>query len=94
MYNDGVSQRDFIHVEDIAKAILTLIDQPIRYPIMNIGSGNTVRIRDIVEHFKKKNPGLKVTHDQRQEAEYSRADITKLRQFLPDYKFHQVLDFI
>lgn len=94
MNNQGLSQRDFVHVDDIAQVILALLGKPIRYPIMNIGSGETTRIRDIVTEFKKKNPDLEIVHSERPETEYSRADITKLREILADYEFRQVLDFI
>jgi len=92
--NEGMAQRDFIHVDDIARVILELIEKPIKYPIINIGTGSATRIRDVVEAFKKKHPNLKLASGQRPEIEYSRADIAKLRAILPDFRFRAVLDFV
>ncbi|HSX41744.1 MAG TPA: SDR family oxidoreductase [Candidatus Saccharimonadales bacterium] len=94
MFNGGVSQRDFVHVDDIAAVLLTLLDRPVKQAILNIGSGETVRVSDVVEAFQKKNPDLEIIRDTRQETEYSRADISKLRKILPKYEFRRVLDFV
>ncbi len=92
--NDGISQRDFLHVEDAAQVILKLIEMPVHYPVMNIGSGEATRIRDIVTEFRKGHPKLEIATSSRPEAEYSRADIQRLREFLPSYSFRSVLDFV
>lgn len=94
MYNQGISQRDFIHVEDAASAILELIEIPVVYQILNIGSGEATRIRDIVDQFRIKHPSLEISNASRIETEYSRAEITRLKQILPGFNARSVLDFI
>lgn len=94
MNNGGVSQRDFIHVDDAAKAVLRMVERRPEQRIINIGSGRTVRIADIVGEFVKKHPGLKVAPSGRDEAEYSRGDIRRLKGIMPDFTARDVLEFI
>lgn len=95
MLNKGVSQRDFIHVDDIAQVVLAVLAVPPREKIINIGTGEATRIRDVVAAFKEKYPAINVIDGgEAPEIEYSRADTTKLRRILPDYEFRDVLDFI
>ena len=94
IYNEGVSQRDFVHVHDVATLILQLLQLPVRYNLLNLGSGETTRIADIVGQVHRKYPDLKVMKAQRLETEYSRAEISRLRELFPNYKFRDLLDFI
>lgn len=94
LFNNGVSQRDFIHVDDVASIVLKLIEKPVAHKVLNIGSGEAVKIKDIVEEFRKKNPKLETVNAAREEAEYSRADISRLQSLLPDFRFRSVLDFL
>lgn len=91
--NQGIAQRDFVHVEDVAKIILKLLDLSHPFKYLNIGTGIAVRIADIFDRAKKKYPSLAIEHSSTPEVEYSRADITKLSS-LVDYKFINILDFI
>lgn len=80
--NMGIAQRDFIHVTDVASVVLELLKHNIPYTHLNIGTGISTKISTLVELVAKQFPALKIQHASRQEAEYSRADITKLRQFV------------
>lgn len=95
MFNKGVSQRDFIHVDDIAQAVLAVLAAAPKEKIINVGTGEATRIRDVVAVFKEKYPTLDIVDGgEAPEIEYSRADTAKLRRILPDYKFRDVLEFI
>jgi UDP-glucose 4-epimerase len=94
LYNDGLSQRDFIHVDDIAAIIMGILPKNISDKVLNVGSGEAVKIRDIVTEFRRLHPELDVVHGIREEAEYSRGNITRLREYFPAYRFQSVLDFI
>lgn len=94
LFNDGISQRDYIHVDDVARIVSTLVEKPIQFRTMNIGSGEATRTRDIVDAFRKKHPSLEVASSVREEAEYSRADISKLNETLPGLSFQPILDYI
>lgn len=91
--NYGISQRDFIHVEDVAKIILKLLKIEHPYKHLNIGTGVSTRICDIINQVKKKDSYLKIKYAFVPEAEYSRADITRLRS-LVEHDFINVLDFV
>ncbi len=92
LLNDGLSVRDFVHVSDAAEIVcrcLTIADLP---NVLNIGTGSTTSVREIIEAFKKLYPNLYLESVTAQEAEYSRADTTLLKQIVGDYKFRSVLD--
>jgi len=45
---DGVQVRDFLHVDDVAEALVALLESHIEGPV-NIGSGRGVAVRDVIE---------------------------------------------
>lgn len=76
--NMGIAQRDFIHVSDVAKVILKLLDIDVPFTHLNIGTGIATRIFTLVDLAKQRFPNLLVQPNQIEEAEYSRADISRL----------------
>ena len=91
--NHGVSQRDFIHVEDVAKIILQLLEVENPHQYLNIGTGVPTRIADIVNIAIRKYPSLKIKNVSFPEAEYSRANIERLTS-LVKYDFMRVIDYV
>ena len=91
--NDGRMQRDFIHVADVASVVLKLSDANITHTHMNIGTGVATKISTLVEMVAEKFPQLVIQHGLTQEAEYSRADTTRLREFWTG-DFIRVEDYI
>lgn len=91
--NQGRAHRDFVHVDDAAFVLAQLasIDNLPRY--INLGTGVTTRISDVVDTFARYFPALKIEHRNCPEAEYSRADISLLQQYLK-YSFRSVLEQI
>jgi len=53
----GEQKRDFIHIDDVVRAFLKIVDNldtlPVGYHKMEVGSGNTITIRDFVEKLKQ-----------------------------------------
>lgn len=95
IYNQGASHRDFVHVDDTAAIVMSLLERPLKATIVNVGTGETNRIRDVVKAVQRKYPKLLIEDaGPSQEIEYSRADLTLLRTILPNYQFRSVLDFI
>jgi dTDP-L-rhamnose 4-epimerase len=48
IFEDGLQQRDFVNVVDVARAIVLALDQPkVSDTVLNIGSGRAVTIREI-----------------------------------------------
>lgn len=76
------SMKDYIHVEDAARAFLTVVESGFSGTI-NIGTGNAVAIRDVAHTLARilKRPGLVCESAQPQPDEYPfvEADASKLR---------------
>ena len=79
--NDGRMQRDFIHVADVASVVLNLLSTSIQHTHLNIGTGVATKISTLVDMVQAQFPRLVVLRGNTQEAEYSRADTTRLREF-------------
>jgi UDP-glucose 4-epimerase len=83
LMNGGVSERDFIHVEDAAKIISQILDLNLRKEVINIGSGDSVKIIDILRAVEKKYGPIKIDKENRlNEAIFSRANISKLKSLI------------
>jgi UDP-glucose 4-epimerase len=91
--NDGRMQRDFIHVADVASIVLNLASTRIAHTHLNIGTGVATKISTLVESVAERFPQLAIQRGLTQEAEYSRADITRLREFWTG-DFIRVEDYI
>src|SRR5262249_18030732 len=48
VFEDG-KQRGFVHVGDVARAIVAAAEQPVAGEAINIGSGETLSVREIAE---------------------------------------------
>ena len=99
--NDGRMQRDFIHVADVASVILNLLDARVQHTHLNIGTGVATKISTLVDMVQAQFPRLVIQRGTTQEAEYSRADTTRLREFwhgdfirIEDYVREQFADYI
>lgn len=94
LMNDGIAERDFIHIADVANIICTLIEQNLSNEIINIGSGESTKIFDLVKAVEEKFGQValnKVTNSN--EAIYSRANIKKLKG-LVSYTPTNIFEFI
>lgn len=94
LVNDGVSERDFIHVEDVAKILGKLVKLDLKNEVINVGSGESVRIIDIVKAVENKFGKIEI--DQKtnpNESVFSRANIKKLKT-LVDYKPVGIIDYL
>lgn len=91
--NDGRMQRDFIHVADVASVVLNLSATNIAHTHLNIGTGIATKISTLVGMVAAQFPQLVVQQGLTQEAEYSRADTTRLREFWTG-DFIRVEDYI
>lgn len=83
LVNEGVSERDFIHVNDVAKIICTLAGMSIRNETINIGTGKSVRIVDVLGAVEEKFGKIPLVEQQKPgEAVYSRANVSKLKKLI------------
>lgn len=91
--NEGRMLRDFIHVKDVASIVLNLSTATLRYSHVNLGTGIATKISKLVDMVAELFPQLIVQSGVTQEAEYSRADTTRLREVWSD-DFIRVEDYI
>lgn len=91
--NHGRAHRDFVHVDDVAAVLVKLASISNLPQVLNVGTGVTTRIFDVVNAFARYVPSLKIEYRSCLEAEYSRADISLLQQFFTS-PFASVLDHI
>jgi len=49
IYGDGTQIRDFIFVEDVAKANLAAMESNVKSDFLNVGTGNVTSIKDLAE---------------------------------------------
>ena len=94
LFNNGISERDFIHVNDLSKLILQIIKKNISNSIINIGTGVPSKIREIVDVAQSYFGVFPIEQFQSQEVSYSKADTQKLRTLIPNYKYQTVLDYM
>jgi len=94
LVNEGIAERDFIHVDDVAKVVCTLAGMALEKEIINVGSGRSVRIVDMLRAVEEKFGKITVLNEQRpSEAVYSRANINKLKK-LVSLQTVDLFDFI
>jgi len=91
--NHGLSQRDFIHVDDIAKVILATLELDVKPDYLNVGTGTTYKIIDLYHVVKEKFPNLKINYTDFSEIEYSRADNSSLLSLM-SCDFISVIDYL
>ena len=82
--NKGLAQRDFIHVSDVAKMIFALMKLEHKYECINIGTGMSTKIIDIVDCVRKNHKDLTIENNMANEVKVSKANLDRL---------HLLLDF-
>ncbi|MEA2018499.1 MAG: NAD-dependent epimerase/dehydratase family protein [Campylobacterota bacterium] len=77
--NDGISVRDYIHIDDVVRVYLKLIEGKSDTPhILNIASGNGKKLVDILHTLDNNGINIGIKNIQRDEISASIADITEL----------------
>ncbi len=55
IYEDGLQRRDYVHVDDVVRANLLVLDDPrANYEAFNVGTGRVVTVRDYAHLLAKK----------------------------------------
>lgn len=90
--NNGVSRRDFIHVTDVAKIILKILSSNIPHNVMNIGTGKSTSISELVSYVKAQKQ-IEIIQSNQPEIEYSRANINRMKQYF-EYDFIDIFDYL
>lgn len=92
--NGGDAERDFIHVDDVARIVGDLIQRTLPASQVNVGTGRSTRIADIVAAVQEHHPELVLRHQSVREAPSSRANTTRLVSILGQQRFVDVLEFV
>jgi GDP-L-fucose synthase len=53
LWGSGLPMREFLHVEDLAKAVLFATENKLDYHLYNVGEGNDIHIKSLAEIIQK-----------------------------------------
>ncbi len=91
--NQGLSQRDFIHVDDVCDIILETVRKNLSFTHLNLGTGVATKICDLFTFAQGIARELSHIETANLESEYSRADLTEFNLFFHK-KFINVFDYL
>ena len=91
--NEGSSIRDFVHINDVVKIYKILLGNK-NVGVINIGTGFGVSIKNILNFLKINKININTNNVKRDEISVSTADISKLREFIINYQFESINDYI
>lgn len=90
--NQGNAIRDFIHIDDVVEIYLKLLDlKDINY--VNIGTGNGISIKNILDFLKNKGIDLKIKNIDKEELKVSTADNHLVAKITDKYLFKEIENF-
>jgi UDP-glucose 4-epimerase len=76
--NDGLQQRDFVYVKDVALANLKAMNHTRRFDVINIGAGRTWAVNQIADMISKRRENIGF----RLEPKISLADVSRAQTVL------------
>lgn len=85
LYGDGTQQRDFTHVEDVAKGVLAALTGSWGYEVVNLGSDSPVVLNDalgLVEELVGRQARVRRQERHPADVDATWADISKARRLL------------
>lgn len=91
--NAGIAQRDFIHVADVAAIVMQLLKLNIPHTTLNVGTGIATKVSRLVDLIRARHPELIIRPNSILEAEYSRADTSRLKALIT-HKCIQIEDYL
>ncbi|WP_210649594.1 NAD-dependent epimerase/dehydratase family protein [Nocardioides sp. SYSU D00065] len=85
MFGDGSARRDYLHVDDLAEVVLALAGRPDGIRVLNVGSGTTTSVAEIISGLASA-LGVEPVIDRRPAREsdspVAELDISRLRELL------------
>lgn len=84
IWGDGNGRKDYIYVEDFAEILFRLVSKNVRNEVINVGSGTTASVNEIVESVSTLVPSFRADHvdQQRFDVSHFELDLTKLTSIL------------
>jgi nucleoside-diphosphate-sugar epimerase len=92
--NGGAAERDFIHVDDVARIIAQLLPMNLPWVHVNVGTGRANHIAAIVAVVNQLRPELRIEHREVAEVEYSCADLARLSSVLGAQHYIDVTQYV
>lgn len=95
LVNDGIAERDFIHVDDIAELTIMLIEKNLKNETINIGTSKSIKVKDIISMITNNGKEFKYKNIYNEnESTFSRANIAKLDKIIGNFKFRSVEEYV
>lgn len=95
MFGDGTTRRDYTYIDDIISGVLSAIERPFGYEVINLGEQATISLKDLIELIGiQMNVDVRIDRKPMQPGDVTvtHADISKARQMLdydPQYSMEQ-----
>jgi dTDP-D-glucose 4,6-dehydratase len=84
-YGDGTTSRDYTYIDDIVEGVVSAVDRPLGYEVINLGNGRPFRLKDFISLVEKcvgRSANIEVLPEQPGDVERTCADISKARELL------------
>ncbi len=52
-YGDGTTSRDYTYIDDIVEGVVSAVDRPLGYEVINLGNGRPFRLKDFISLVEK-----------------------------------------
>jgi nucleoside-diphosphate-sugar epimerase len=91
--NGGNAIRDFVHVDDVVRAYVALMDGP-HVPVVNIASGVGVSVRSILDALELRGVRVATTNVVRDEIRVSTANVELLSRYVDPATFDRPAAFV
>lgn len=88
IYGDGASKRDYTYISDIIDGIVSALDNPLGFDIINLGTSQTIELKELVSLIGKtlnKNITIRQLPAQLGDLPITYADISKAKKLLNYY---------
>lgn len=94
VWGDGHARKDYIYVEDFAALLFRLLDAGVHTEVVNVASGRTASVEEILLKVKGFVPEFEWTYEQasRYDVSHFELDTSKLHSFVGDYDFVSLED--
>lgn len=94
VWGDGLARKDYIYVEDFAALLFKLVKLGVHTEVVNIASGQTSSVLEILGKIRGFAPDFSWTHEapSRFDVSHFELDTTKLHSLVGDYSFVSLED--
>ena len=94
IYNQGLSLRDFIHVDDVVKVYINILKKVSGSNLFDVGTGKGISISEIIDKLKLKKKNIIYKKNKINEIIDSIADNKELMKRIKNIKFKRIEDYL